>query len=944
MHSSIHVTKDERRRMLKVLGHSSLAELYNSVVPQEHQNPLTKQELPLPLEGGQLLELLQSIAAENQSIDDMAYFRGGMWLPHWIPDLIPYVMKLTGFMTPYTAYQPEVNQGALEIKFRTQGFISWLTGQEVAGCGVYDGATATVEAALMAARIKEKGKIIVSGTVDPVIKHVLQTYAKGGNIQVEFIGVSEGRTDLSDLEKRIGAAAVIVQDPNFFGLMEPLEEIAKYAGQNDSLFIANIDPVTRFILNPPAMADIVVGDAQQLGLPIGFGGPHFGFIATHHEFIKNLPGRIIGKGLDSQGRTAYALTLAPREQHIRKEGATSNMCTSEDLCLVAAAAYMDYFGGRGLQRIAERCYANAHYLALRLRESDIEVFDSPFFNQFVASAKTPVEELNKMLLQHGIVGGLDIRQYARQHHDETLLTALEHTENPLLLSATEIHAKDAMDALADAFAGVEPPEKKYSRRVFIMDAADIPKRIAATLPQNLRRDHKELPLANAEDLQAHYRERSEMNFNPEKNFYPLGSCTMKRNPAINGRILDMPGFANISPLQDEENVQGALRLLWELQEYLGTISGLPFVSLQPMAGAHGELTSLLMTKAYHEHNGEAHRNKVLLPEHAHGTNFASAAMCGYTDIQRVKTTPEGRIDEGDLERLLDNNTAAMMITLPGTFGLHEPYIMRIAKKVSDAGAILCGDGANQNAFVGRVRHGDLGFQVVQVNLHKTYGAPHGTGGPGACAIVVAEELKQFLPVPRIEIVDGKYTLSYDSPLSIGMLGSSPFGNFLVDVMAHAYIRNMGSEGLKDVSGIAVLNANYLLAMLQANGFELKFPGPFMHEGIMLVGGEQWTGTDKDGKGVTANPGQVAKALIDYGIHPPTTGFPDPHGFLIEPTETTTYNLMNQFVEAMCGIRNMAQTDMQRLLNSPHSALVGKVDSVDIDRKANRAETYQLVLH
>jgi glycine dehydrogenase len=922
--------------MLKVAGHSSITELYDSVVPHGHCSPLTRRNLPLPLEGNALIKHMNSIAAENRTVEELAYFRGGTWLPHFIPELVPYVMTLDGFMTPYTAYQPEVNQGALEVKFRTQGFIRWLTGQEVAGCGVYDGATATMEAALMAARIRHKDKIIVSGTVDPVIKRVLQTYARGGNIQVEFSAISNGRTDLSDLENRANAAAIIVQDPNFFGLMEPLEEIANYAVSHDSLFVASIDPVTRFILNPPAVADIVVGDGQQLGLPIGFGGPHFGFMATRHKYVRNLPGRIIGKGVDSEGRTAYALTLATREQHIRKENATSNMCTSEDLCLIGAAAFMDYWEGKGMKNLAERCYANAHYLADRLNRVGIQIsYNSPFFNQFVASARMPVEELNRMLLQYGIVGGLDIRKYAAQHHDEAILAALDTIKNPMLLSATEIHSKDAMNAFVDALAGKEIAKRSYSSRIFVKSADDIPPRLESTLPQNLREDQGELPLAAAGDLWKYYRQRSEENYTPVSNFYPLGSCTMKANPAINKKILATPGFANISPLQDEENVQGTLRLSWELQEYLGTISGLPFVSLQPMAGAHGELTSLHVIKAHHEHRRQGHRNKVLLPEHAHGTNFASAAMCCYTDIQRVKTTSDGTIDEGDLDKLLDENTAAVMITLPGTFGLYEPDILRIITKVHDAGAHVYVDGANQNALVGRVRYGDLGFDAVQINLHKTYGAPHGTGGPGACAVMVGEELEPFLPVPRIQSIDGVFTLDYERPLSIGMMGASPFGNFLVHAMAYAYIMNMGSEGLKDVSGVAVLNANYLASMLAAEGFEFAFPGPYMHEFILAVRVPQWNGIE---------PIDVAKGLIDYGIHPPTTSFPLHDGLLIEPTETATYEQMNHFVEAMIGIRRTAQEDPAHLLSAPHSTLVGKVDLVGIDRKANKAESYREVLH
>lgn len=438
----------------------------------------------------------------------------------------------------------------------------------------------------------------------------------------------------------------------------------------------------------------------------------------------------------------------------------------------------------------------------------------------------------------------------------------------------------------------------------------------------VRKQPARLPEVSELELMRHYTGLSNRNFGVDTGFYPLGSCTMKYNPKINEDVAKLPGFMNIHPYQDEATIQGALKVMYDLQEALAEITGMHETSLQPAAGAHGEWTALIMIKAYHEHNGEHHRTKVLIPDSAHGTNPASAAVAGFETVT-IRSNERGLVDIEDLKRHVDENVAALMLTNPNTLGLFEAEIVEIAKIVHDAGGKLYYDGANLNAIMGYVRPGDMGFDAVHLNLHKTFTGPHGGGGPGSGPIAVSEELAPFLPKPTVNKKDGIYYFDYNRPLSIGRV-KPYYGNFGINLRAYTYIRSMGPDGLKKVSEYAVLNANYMMRKLEKY-YELPYKQHCMHE-FVLSGKKQ--------KELGVRTLDIAKRLLDYGYHPPTIYFPliVEEALMIEPTETESKETLDQFIDAMINIAKEAEENPDVVLEAPHNTIVKRMDETTAARK------------
>jgi glycine dehydrogenase subunit 2 len=438
----------------------------------------------------------------------------------------------------------------------------------------------------------------------------------------------------------------------------------------------------------------------------------------------------------------------------------------------------------------------------------------------------------------------------------------------------------------------------------------------------IRKDLARLPEVSELELMRHYTGLSNRNFGVDSGFYPLGSCTMKYNPKINEDVARLPGFSHIHPYQDEATIQGALNVMYHLQKALAEITGMAETSLQPAAGAHGEWTALIMIKAFHEHNGDYHRKKVLIPDSAHGTNPASAAVAGFETVT-IKTNERGLVDIEDLKRNVDENIAALMLTNPNTLGLFESEIIEMAKIVHDAGGKLYYDGANLNAIMGYVRPGDMGFDAVHLNLHKTFTGPHGGGGPGSGPIAVSEELAPFLPKPLVNKKDDTYYFDEDRPLSIGRV-KPYYGNFGINLRAYTYIRSMGSEGLKKASEYAVLNANYMMRRLEEY-FELPYKQHCMHE-FVLSGKKQ--------KDLGVRTLDIAKRLLDYGYHPPTIYFPlnVEEALMIEPTETESKETLDEFIDAMITITKEVEEQPDLVLEAPHHTVVKRMDETTAARK------------
>ncbi len=445
----------------------------------------------------------------------------------------------------------------------------------------------------------------------------------------------------------------------------------------------------------------------------------------------------------------------------------------------------------------------------------------------------------------------------------------------------------------------------------------------APLPEGYVRDGLPIPELSEVDVVRHFTRLSQLNFGVDTVFYPLGSCTMKYNPKVNDQMTRLPGFGQIHPYQDESTVQGALRLMYELQTYLGEIAGLPEVTLQPAAGAHGELTGVMIIWAYHRHRGDANRTRILVPDSAHGTNPATAAMCGYT-VTTIHSDPRGNIDLDALTREMDDTVAGLMLTNPNTLGLFEERILEVADVVHRGGGLIYCDGANMNALLGTARPGELGMDILHYNLHKTFSTPHGGGGPGAGATAVTKELGPFLPVPVVaRRDDGTYYLDYDRPLSIGRIRAF-YGNFANMVRGYTYIRTMGGSGLRAVSEDAVLNANYLRVKLK-DEYELPYDRPCMHE-VVFSGKRQ--------KKLGVRTLDIAKRLIDYGFHPPTIYFPliVEEALMIEPTETERRSTLDAFTEAMHQIAREAREEPEVVRRAPHRAPITRLDEVTAARK------------
>src|SRR5947208_824756 len=778
--------------MLETIGVSSMNDLLVDI-PQTLR--LESLQLPAGLSEFETMAQVTALAKRNRVFADRLTFRGGGVYRRFIPAAVAAVTSKPEFYTAYTPYQAEASQGTLQAIFEFQTLIAELTALDVANASLYDGATAVAEAAMMAFVQTGRNEVIVSGYVHPEYVQVLRAFGDGRGIKVRKDGEPNKKT-----------AAVIFQQPDFLGLLVDPRALTAAAHDAGALAIAVVDPISLAVLAPPGEygADIAVGEGQQLGMAPSFGGPHVGFIACRKELVRKLPGRLVGTAHDVQGRRGFVLALAAREQHIRREKATSNICTNHSLCALAAAVYLTYMGPYGLRQVAEVSFKRAHALAERL----------------------------------------------------------------------------------------------------------------AALPG--------WPRLSEPELMRHYSRLASLNYSISENFYPLGSCTMKYNPVANEAAAALPGFAGLHPYQDEETVQGALELMWRLEQALCAVVGVDRVTLQPAAGAHGEWTALRMIRAYQHSRGEA-RTEVLVPDSAHGTNPASAALSGFQVVE-VKSGGDGRISLADLESKLSPRTSALMLTNPNTLGLFEREILDIAELVHSTGAMLYYDGANLNAFMGICRPGDMGFDAVHMNLPKTFTTSPGRGGPGAGPVGVKTELVPFLPSPTVERTNGRLTFDHKPPQSIGRVRSF-YGNFGMLVRAYTYILAMGGDGLSQASRDAVLSANYLRKLLDGH-LEMPHDGPCMHE--FVASAHNLTVQD----GVRAL--DLAKALLDREFYAPTVYFPlvVPEAIMVEPTETESKATLDAFAQAVREIVAQAKTDPQGLHQEPKRTPVGRLDEVAAARRIN----------
>ncbi len=876
--------QSERDKMLEVIGVADLAELIDRTVPADIR---TSDALDLPEPVGQLDAQVQlrKLAEANRNVVSLI---GMGYYETVVPPVIRRnVLENPGWYTAYTPYQPEISQGRLEALLNYQTMTIELTGMEVANASLLDEPTAVAEAMTMLRRVNRKAKgsrFVIDSECHPQTIGVVQTRAEP--IGLDAVVCDPLTADLDD------AFGLVVQYPGTTGRIGDLAAVIERAHAAGVLVAVAADPLALAVLTPPGElgADVVVGSSQRFGVPMSFGGPHAAFFASREAYQRSLPGRVVGVSVDAAGRPALRLALQTREQHIRREKATSNICTSQVLLAVMASFFAIYHGARGLRAIANRVNRLAAVVAQGLREGGVEVVHDHFFD--TVCARVPGRAAKVMAI--ALANGVNLRRV----DEDTVAASLDQRTS-----------RAVMEKVWHAF-GVE---------------ADLD-RLEATVgdprPESLRRTSPVLrhPIFRAyhseTELVRYMRRLVNRDIALDRSMIPLGSCTMKLNAATEMEPVSWPEFAGIHPFAPVDQTVGYQQMIDQLERWLVEITGYSRVSLQPNSGAQGELAGLLAIRAYHRSRGESGRDVCVIPSSAHGTNAASAVMAGMR-VAVVGCDAHGNVDVGDLAEVVEahrDRLAALMITYPSTHGVFEVEIRRICDLVHEAGGQVYLDGANLNAMVGLARPGRFGADVSHLNLHKTFCIPHGGGGPGVGPIGVAEHLAPFMPNHPLNPVAGP-------PTGPGPIAAAPWGSAGILCIPWMYIRMMGGSGLRQATEVAILNANYIAARLDPY-FPVLYKGALgyvAHECILD------TRAVCESAGITVD--DIAKRLIDYGFHAPTMSFPVAGTLMVEPTESESLGELDRFCEAMIAIHAEAlalrdgrwPADDNPLVNAPHTA-------------------------
>ncbi|HEX2540576.1 MAG TPA: aminomethyl-transferring glycine dehydrogenase [Caldimonas sp.] len=862
--------------MLKAIGAESRRALIEAVVPDS----IARREamrMPAPLSEAAALAELQSIAAQNRVLK--SFIGQGYHGTHTPGVILRNVLENPAWYTAYTPYQAEISQGRLEALVNFQTMVCDLTGMAVANASMLDEATAAAEAMTLARRsVKCKSEtIVVAGDSHPQTIEVLRTRAAPLGLKVVLANSAEEWSTLIDAGDYF---AVLAQLPATSGALHDLRADAPRIRAHGAAFIVAADLLALTLITPPGelSADIACGTTQRFGMPMGCGGPHAAYLACRDDYKRALPGRLVGVSVDAQGQVAYRLALQTREQHIRRERATSNICTAQVLPAVVASMYAVYHGPEGLKRIAERVATYAAILADGLRQLGCQVRGDTAFDMLTVETGAATAELARRAVQ----AGMNLRRFP-EWGDTMLGIALDETTT-----------RDDLVALWRVFAKDGQP---------LPDVGAHERGLAPLIPAALRRSsafltHPTFNRHHAETAMLRYiRSLSDKDLALDRSMIPLGSCTMKLNASSEMIPITWPAFANIHPFAPVEQRAGYEQLRRQLEEWLCEATGYAGVSLQPNAGSQGEYAGLLAIRAWHASRGEADRNVCLIPESAHGTNPASAQMTGL-QVVVTKCDADGNVDLADLEAKCvqhRDRLAAVMITYPSTYGVFERRVRELCEIVHRHGGRVYVDGANMNALVGIAAPGEFGGDVSHLNLHKTFCIPHGGGGPGVGPVCVVDDLVPFLPGHASSGVPG----------GVGAVSAAPLGNAAVLPISWMYIRMMGADGLRDATETAILSANYIAARL-ADHYELHFSGNVAgirgggvaHECILdlrplkdATGGAQ---------GISAE--DVAKRLIDYGFHAPTLSFPVPGTLMVEPTESEPLQELDRFCAAMIAIR------------------------------------------
>jgi len=893
---------EETEKMLTAIGYANLDELIDATVPENIQL-MNKLNLPDALTEYEYSKHISELAAKNK------VFKSYIGLGYHntvVPAVIQRnIFENPGWYTAYTPYQAEIAQGRLEALLNYQTMVSDLTGMELANASLLDEATAAAEAMHMffAMRSKEQIKaganqFFVSKDCFPQTIDVLKT--RSAPIGVELV-IGDHRS-FNFTDKIFG---VLLQYPAVDGEIFDYRSFTANANTQQIFVCVAADILSLALLTPPGEwgADAVVGSTQRFGIPMGFGGPHAAYFATKESFKRFIPGRIIGVSIDSQGNRALRMALQTREQHIKRDKATSNICTAQALLAIMAGMYACYHGAEGIKNIALRVSRLTSALALKINQLGYQVLNAHYFDTITISLE-----------------GLSTPENLKKLAEQAMVNFRFNTNATFSISINETTNYDDINQIVDILAVAANKTVNNTQEYFNDESL--------SNFNGLQRTSSFLthPIFNTyhseTEMMRYIKKLENKDLSLTHSMISLGSCTMKLNAASELMPLSKPEFAHIHPFVPENQVEGYLEMLRNLEDYLCEITGFAAVSLQPNSGAQGEYAGLMVIRAYHINNGESHRNIALIPSSAHGTNPASAVMAGMNVIV-TKCDEDGNVDIADLRAKAEqhkDNLAALMVTYPSTHGVFEEGIREITSIIHENGGLVYMDGANMNAQVGLTNPATIGADVCHLNLHKTFAIPHGGGGPGMGPIGVTSALAPFLPGHQLFKTGGKN--------AIPAVAAAPYGSSLILLVSYGYIKMLGGEGVTNATKYAILNANYLKAKLEHH-FPILYKGSkgtVAHEMILDCRAFK--------KSAGVEVADIAKRLMDYGFHAPTVSFPVSGTMMVEPTESESLHELDRFAEAMISIRNeiaeieegIADQQNNVITNAPHTVSVLTNDS------------------
>tara|TARA_B110000037_G_scaffold212998_3_gene266772 strand:- start:28172 stop:31204 length:3033 start_codon:yes stop_codon:yes gene_type:complete len=935
----IPATEEDLAAMLAKCGVDDLARLFGHI--PEAARFSAAPDLPEELSYDDLQERMAGLAAKNAIKPSFI----GDGLPDYaVPEIVPFVADIRPLTTAYTPYQPERSQGTLITHWIYQCVMSQLTGFEAINSSLYDRSTAIFEAICAAIRLTSKADtVLIPDALYPGDLEVIQTLVEGTDIQLvtQPLDATTGCIDLVALERKArelgpALAAIVFPQVNTLGLLEDVDALADLCRELGTRSVAVIDPMLLATggLKPPTAfgqngADMIVGEAQHLAIAPNFGGPGLGLFGVRNNSavkndIRQTPGRYVGKAHDGEGRECLVMVLSTREQHIRKDRATSNICSNQAFLATLAGAAVLARGEDGMAAAIKSARTSALEAANALTAIDgitLAFPDAPFFNELILEVPCPATDLIEAARQAGIHLGVDASE--RIAGERQLLKLSFHDHN---------HSIEGVSSFL--------LQHLNSSSSTPTDANEVPSAY-------LRQDTAGLPSFSTQELKTYYTELGTLNVSPDDACYPLGSCTMKYNPFINDWAAALPGFTATHPQAPTADVQGNLELLYDIQEWFKRITGLAGVTTQPVAGAQGELVGIKLFQGYFRDKGDTQRDVILIPASAHGTNFATAIMAGFKPkphagggpkggIVLLEAGPDGQIDYADFEAkctTYGTRIGGVMITNPNTSGLFENRFADISQRIHDLGGLVYMDGANMNAIAGWIDLNAIGVDAVHNNLHKTWTIPHGGGGPGDAIVAVSERLLPFLPGMQIQKLDTGYE-PVRAPKTIGSFHRH-WGNFAHKIRAFSYLLRLGKAGVPRMSAVATLSACYCHAQLDDVYAALPSGdavGARLHEFILTLDEEDFARLEAVGVPRALAITRVGKLFLDFGFHAPTVAWPETFGLMIEPTESYTKSELDRFCEAVRAIKRMLREHPEVLTLVPLFTPVDRIDDVSANRK------------